>query len=47
MSDSTEQPILRVKNLQKSYGHNPVLKGVDFEIQRGQVKAVLGPSGSG
>jgi polar amino acid transport system ATP-binding protein len=47
VSEAAGQAILRVKNLQKSYGHNPVLKGVDFEIQRGQVKAVLGPSGSG
>ena len=40
-------PTLRVIDLHKAYGGNEVLKGVEFQINRGQVKAVLGPSGSG
>jgi polar amino acid transport system ATP-binding protein len=44
---AVDQPILQVKNLHKSYQGQEVLKGVEFDIRKGQVKAVLGPSGSG
>ena len=40
-------PALQVRGLHKRYEGLEVLKGVEFEIHRGQVKAVLGPSGSG
>ena len=43
----TQQAVLQVKDLHKSYNGNQVLKGVEFDITKGQVKAVLGPSGSG
>jgi len=39
--------VLRAAGLHKSYGDVEVLKGVSFEVQRGQVKVVIGPSGSG
>ncbi|WP_051389229.1 amino acid ABC transporter ATP-binding protein [Arthrobacter sp. 35W] len=41
------QPVLKVRNLHKTYHDQQVLKGVEFDIHQGQVKAVLGPSGSG
>ncbi|WP_294564082.1 amino acid ABC transporter ATP-binding protein [uncultured Arthrobacter sp.] len=44
---TVDQPVLNVKNLHKAYHGQEVLKGVEFEIRKGQVKAVLGPSGSG
>ncbi|KHK95835.1 arginine ABC transporter ATP-binding protein [Microbacterium mangrovi] len=44
---ATATPTLQVKALHKSYEGLEVLKGVEFEIHRGEVKAVLGPSGSG
>ncbi|WP_285114160.1 amino acid ABC transporter ATP-binding protein [Leifsonia sp. fls2-241-R2A-40a] len=44
---ATQTPALQVKGLHKRYAGLEVLKGVEFEIHRGQVKAVLGPSGSG
>jgi polar amino acid transport system ATP-binding protein len=47
MSVETSEPVLKVRNLRKAYASNEVLKGVDFEIRRGEVKAILGPSGSG
>lgn len=46
IADASE-PVLKVRGLRKAYGANEVLKGVDFEIRRGEVKAILGPSGSG
>jgi phospholipid/cholesterol/gamma-HCH transport system ATP-binding protein len=38
---------VRVQGLRKSYEGVPVLKGIDFEVQRGQVFVIMGPSGSG
>ncbi|MBQ1482639.1 MAG: amino acid ABC transporter ATP-binding protein [Erysipelotrichaceae bacterium] len=39
--------MLGVKNLHKSFGSNQVLKGIDFEINKGEVIAIIGSSGSG
>jgi len=39
--------VLRVENLWKYYNSKPVLKGISFEIRRGEVKVLMGPSGSG
>ena len=39
--------VLRAEGLHKSYGDLEVLKGVTFEVDRGQVKVIIGPSGSG
>ena len=39
--------MIKVKNLKKSFGNNEVLKGIDYNIEKGQVIVVIGPSGSG
>lgn len=39
--------IIQVKQLKKNFGNLEVLKGVDMEIERGEVVVVIGPSGSG
>jgi polar amino acid transport system ATP-binding protein len=39
--------VLRSENLHKRYGELEVLKGVTFEVDRGEVKVIIGPSGSG
>ena len=36
-----------VKGLVKNFGHLEVLKGMDVEIQEGEVVCLIGPSGSG
>ena len=36
-----------MKNIQKSFGDNKVLKGVSFETREGEIFGMLGPSGSG
>ena len=38
---------LQVHGLRKSFDGREVLKGLDFEVQRGEVFVVMGPSGSG
>ena len=39
--------ILRVENIQKSFGKTEVLKGIDFSLDKGQVLSIIGSSGSG
>ena len=36
-----------VQDLHKYFGDNEVLKGIDFQVEHGQVVCVIGPSGSG
>ena len=38
---------LRIENLNRSFGDNHVLRGVDLEIKPGETVAILGKSGSG
>lgn len=39
--------VLEVRDLRKSFGANTVLKGIDLDVPRGKVVALIGPSGSG
>lgn len=38
---------LEVKNIKKSFGKTEVLKGIDFNIEKGEVLSIIGSSGSG
>ena len=38
---------LQVRGLRKSFGDEAVLRGIDFEVQPGEVFVIMGPSGSG
>jgi lipoprotein-releasing system ATP-binding protein len=39
--------LVKASNIQKSYGPLPVLKGIDLEVNQGEVVAVVGASGAG
>ncbi len=41
------ETILSVKNLQKSFGDNQVLKGIDIDVKKGEVVVIIGASGCG
>ncbi|OOH89282.1 polar amino acid ABC transporter ATP-binding protein [Pasteurellaceae bacterium 15-036681] len=39
--------MIQIKNIHKTFGDNTILRGIDLNIQKGQVVVILGPSGSG
>ena len=39
--------MIKIKDLKKNFGDLEVLKGVDLEVQKGEVLVVIGPTGSG
>ena len=39
--------MIKVKNLKKNFGDLQVLKGIDYEVKKGEVISIIGPSGSG
>ncbi len=39
--------VLKVEDIHKSYGKQEVLKGIFFELKRGETKVIAGPSGAG
>lgn len=42
-----DQPIVRVVDVHKSFGTFAVLKGISFDVRKGEVVCIIGPSGSG
>ncbi|WDV52015.1 ATP-binding cassette domain-containing protein [Streptomyces coeruleorubidus] len=47
VAQSIAGPAIRVRGLEKSYGKLEVLRGVDFDVARGSIFALLGSNGSG
>jgi polar amino acid transport system ATP-binding protein len=41
------QPLVSIKDVYKSFGQLEVLKGVSFDVMKGEVICIIGPSGSG
>ncbi|MDG6267171.1 amino acid ABC transporter ATP-binding protein [Glaesserella parasuis] len=39
--------MIKVRNIHKTFGNNTILRGIDLDIQKGQVVVILGASGSG
>ena len=42
-----KQPIVSLKDVYKSFGSLEVLKGITFDVMKGEVICIIGPSGSG
>ena len=40
-------PLLKVEQLRKAFGSHEVLRGIDMQVNRGDVTCIVGPSGSG
>lgn len=45
--DTIREPVIRVRNLKKSFGHQEVLKDISLTVYPGEVVVILGSSGSG
>ena len=45
--NSSEDPVLTVTNLSKSFGGTRALRNVDFEVRAGEIHALVGQNGSG
>ncbi|MCL4407686.1 MAG: amino acid ABC transporter ATP-binding protein [Thermotogae bacterium] len=39
--------VLRIKNLKKRYGEKEIIKGISFEMEKGETVVIIGPSGTG
>ena len=44
---TTNETLIKVEGLEKSFGKVEVLKGIDIEIKKGEVVCIIGPSVSG
>lgn len=47
IATKTKEPLVRVRNMHKSYTYLEVLKGIDLDVEVGEVVVIFGPSGSG
>ena len=47
MAWTEDEPMVSVRDVRKSFGDLEVLKGVSFDVMKGEVVCVIGPSGSG
>lgn len=45
--DSQMESVISIKDLHMSFGAKPVLKGINLEIQGGQIIGYIGPNGAG
>ena len=46
-NERREEPVLMTRGLVKSYGRVQALRGVDLDVQRGEIFGFLGPNGAG
>src|SRR5438046_7722207 len=43
----SEEVVIRIRGLEKSFGANKVLRGIDLDVHKGENVVVLGRSGTG
>jgi phospholipid/cholesterol/gamma-HCH transport system ATP-binding protein len=43
----SDDPVIHFKNVHKSFDENEVLRGLTFDVPKGKITTILGPSGSG
>ena len=39
--------MIKIRNIHKAFDGNPILRGIDLDVDKGNVVVILGPSGSG
>jgi len=47
MTWTTDEPMVSLRDVHKSFGDLEVLKGISFDVMKGEVVCIIGPSGSG
>ena len=45
--EAMDQPLLRVRGLEAGYGDVQVLWGIDLDVARNSIVAIVGPNGAG
>jgi octopine/nopaline transport system ATP-binding protein len=45
--NAVAEPLVRIKDLRKSFDQNEVLKGISLDVRQGEVVSIIGASGSG
>src|SRR5438034_1130387 len=41
------EPIISLRDVKKAFGSHTVLEGISFDVPKGRISAILGPSGTG
>jgi polar amino acid transport system ATP-binding protein len=44
---ASDQPLIRLRDVHKTFGAQAVLSGISFDVAKGEVICIIGPSGSG